>query len=262
MGAGDWIKMRNNLWDDPRVAQMCVLMSQPEAVIVGCLYRLWALADEHTEAGTIPKLSPAGLDRKVGYDGFSTALTAVGWLRETEVGLVIERFDEHNGQTAKRRASEAKRKASDRGDESSPQSVRSGADELRTDSGPRNRMRRTRSNTGSGSGQASANGSERRRGRSSVFETIDPDVLADLGQLHAWFVEQSQTSSRVLPNTEASWLLVVAAAEQASEGDNPAAWFASILGRRKHDQITESAKSRARQRIAEHKRAARVGTDA
>lgn len=258
MGAGDWIKMRNNLWDDPRVAQMCVLMSQPEAVVVGCLYRLWALADEHTETGTLPKLTTAALDRKVGFNGFASALAAVGWLTETAQGLVIERFDEHNGRTAKRRASDAKRKDCDRPEEVGPQTFRIAADDLRTDCGPRNRNRLIRSvKTGSVSGPTSANGSKGHRVRKrSVFDSIDHEVLADTTRLHAWFLEQAKFPKPVLPVTEAAWVVVVAAAEQASEGDNPAGWFATILGKRKHDQITEAAKSRARQRIAEHKRSA------
>lgn len=36
--AGDWIKMRGNLWDDPRVAKLCDLTDQGEAAIVGALY--------------------------------------------------------------------------------------------------------------------------------------------------------------------------------------------------------------------------------
>lgn len=47
--AGDWIKMRSNLWDDPRVARICDLTDVGEAAVVGGLYWLWATADQHSE---------------------------------------------------------------------------------------------------------------------------------------------------------------------------------------------------------------------
>jgi len=47
--AGEWIKMRTNLWDDPRIARLCDLTDQSEATVIGGLYWLWAMADEHTE---------------------------------------------------------------------------------------------------------------------------------------------------------------------------------------------------------------------
>ena len=41
--AGDWIKMRGNLWDDPRVAKLCDLTDCGEAQIIGKVsYWLWA----------------------------------------------------------------------------------------------------------------------------------------------------------------------------------------------------------------------------
>ena len=106
--AGEWIKMRVGLWDDPRVAVMAAKMGQPEATVIGCLFRLWTLGDQHTEDGTLLGMTPDILDRKTGVDGFSEAAVSVGWLEEFEGGLRIPRFDEHNGQSAKRRSQHAK----------------------------------------------------------------------------------------------------------------------------------------------------------
>lgn len=108
--AGEWIKMRGNLWDDPRVSRLCDLTDESEAAIVGALYWLWSSADSHTEDGLMPGLSLKGLDRKSGVKGFAESLVTVGWIEETENGITIIRFSEHNGKSAKRRASEAKRK--------------------------------------------------------------------------------------------------------------------------------------------------------
>lgn len=110
--AGDWIKMRANLWDDPRVSRLCEMVGAKEATIVGGLYWLWASADQHSTDGLMHGLSPATVDRKTGIKGFGKALVAIGWLTEEPDGLRIARFDEHNGESAKTRAEGSKRKAS------------------------------------------------------------------------------------------------------------------------------------------------------
>lgn len=112
--AGDWIKMRGNLWDDPRVTGICDLTDQSEATIVGALYWLWATADQHSEDGVMPGLSLRQIDRKTGVPGLGKALVSIGWLVELEGGVQIARFNEHNGDSAKKRAQTAKRVASHR----------------------------------------------------------------------------------------------------------------------------------------------------
>jgi hypothetical protein len=106
----NWIKMRSNLWDDPRIARICDLTGKKEAEVIGGLYWLWTMADVQTQDGMLNGLSTATIDRKTGVKGLGTALVKVGWVLETEEGIEIARFDEHNGASAKRRAYEAKRK--------------------------------------------------------------------------------------------------------------------------------------------------------
>jgi hypothetical protein len=112
--AGDWIKMRGNLWDDPRVGRICDLCDAGEAAVVGALYWLWATADQHTEDGAMPGLSLRQIDRKTGVPGFAAALVVVGWLLDDPQGVVIVKFEEHNGASAKRRCGDAQRKANSR----------------------------------------------------------------------------------------------------------------------------------------------------
>lgn len=112
--AGEWIKVRTNLWNDPRVSRLCDQTNQPEAMVVGGLYWLWATADEHTETGIMVGLSISGIDRKTGIPGFGIALVAVGWIADHPEGIRLERFDEHNGASAKQRAQTAKRVANSR----------------------------------------------------------------------------------------------------------------------------------------------------
>jgi hypothetical protein len=109
--AGDWIKMRSNLWDDPRVARIVDLTDSTEAAVVGALYWLWATADQHSSDGIMPGLTLRAIDRKTGVQGFGDALVAIGWLADHPEGVRIVRFDEHNGSSAKRRSTDAQRKA-------------------------------------------------------------------------------------------------------------------------------------------------------
>lgn len=113
--AGDWIKMRGNLWDDPRVAKLCDLTDQSEAAIIGGLYWLWATADQHTEDGTMPGLTLRQIDRKTGIQGLGGALCVIGWLVDSPDGVTVAKFEEHNGTSAKKRCQTAKRVASHRG---------------------------------------------------------------------------------------------------------------------------------------------------
>lgn len=111
--AADWIKMRGNLWDDPRVAAIVDATDSSEAAVIGGLYWLWAMADQHTEDGYLPGLSLRQIDRKTGVAGFAESLKDLGWIVvSVGGGIIISHFNEHNGASAKKRAQTAKRAAS------------------------------------------------------------------------------------------------------------------------------------------------------
>lgn len=112
--AGDWIKMRGNLWDDPRVARLCDMTDQGEAAVIGGLYWLWAMADQHTEDGFLSGLTLRQIDRKTGVQGLGDALVAVGWLASDGESLSIPNFEEHNGSSSKKRLENARRVAKHR----------------------------------------------------------------------------------------------------------------------------------------------------
>lgn len=101
--------MRDNLWDDPRVARMVDETDSSEAAIIGSLYWLWATADQHTEDGLMNGLTLRGIDRKTGVKGFAQALISVGWIVEAPEGILIVDFEKHNGSSAKKRMETAKR---------------------------------------------------------------------------------------------------------------------------------------------------------
>lgn len=109
--AGDWIKMRSNLWDHPKVAKIVDMTDSSEAAVVGALYWLWATADQHTEDGILHGLTCKSIDRKTGVKGFAKALCDIGWIADHPEGVRIVDFEEHNGSSAKKRCQTAKRVA-------------------------------------------------------------------------------------------------------------------------------------------------------
>ena len=102
--AGDWIKMRHDLVDDPAVIRLGRLSTLERDAVIGKLFRLWSWADRHSQTGEIEGLDVAWVDDVVGSDGFGAALVRVGWLVETATGLCFPRFDRHCSDTAKARA--------------------------------------------------------------------------------------------------------------------------------------------------------------
>jgi uncharacterized phage protein (TIGR02220 family) len=125
--AGDWIKMRCNLWDDPRVSNLCDLSGSTEAAVIGGLYRLWVIADQHSEHGDLPGMTVKAIDRKTGVKGLGEALVSIGWIDDTPEGVKIAKFDEHNGESAKVRAQTARRVARHKGNAQVTQEVTLGS---------------------------------------------------------------------------------------------------------------------------------------
>lgn len=111
--AGDWIKMRVDLTDDPAVIGIAAATALDEFSVVGRLHRFWSWADSHTTDGNAPSVTGAlavsWIDRYVSAPGFAQALIDVGWLVVDDSGIHLPRFDRHNGKTGKQRALTAKR---------------------------------------------------------------------------------------------------------------------------------------------------------
>lgn len=135
--AGEWIKVRTNLWDDPRIGRLCEMTDQGEAAVIGGLYWLWATADEHSSDGLLHGMTTRTIDRKTGVTGLGNALVAIGWLSESEDGVTVLRFDEHNGASAKTRAQTAKRVANHKGNAKVTQEPLPESDKTVSDALPR-----------------------------------------------------------------------------------------------------------------------------
>jgi hypothetical protein len=105
--AGDWIKMRIDLGDDPAVISIASLLELTEDEIVGKLHKLWSWADRHATNGFAAAITPRWVDKYVSHSGFSNALGSVEWIKFTDDGVIFPNFDRHNGKSAKTRCDAA-----------------------------------------------------------------------------------------------------------------------------------------------------------
>jgi len=107
--AGDWIKMRVDLANDPAVIGLASMLKTDEDDVVGKLHRLWSWADKHTVTGFVPHISEKWIDKYVAKPGFAKQLCAVGWLEIDVTGVTFPHFERHNGASAKLRAENTER---------------------------------------------------------------------------------------------------------------------------------------------------------
>lgn len=102
--AGDWLKMRHDLADDPAVIRLATSCRLDEDAVIGKLFRLWSWADRHTQEGHADGVGLDWVDRTVRCPGFAVEMVRVGWLEEAGHGLTFPRFDRHCSDPAKVRA--------------------------------------------------------------------------------------------------------------------------------------------------------------
>lgn len=110
--AMDWIKVRCDLRTHPKVVRVASALKSDRLRIVGALHAVWSIFDAHSIDGILHGYTLEILDEEIGWKGFSKALTMpdVGWMEITPDGIVMPRFDTHNGESAKRRATDSERK--------------------------------------------------------------------------------------------------------------------------------------------------------
>lgn len=106
-----WIKVRTNLCGDPRVLHLSSQMAEKPQTIMGMLVMLWSYADQHSTDGLLRLVDARAIDQLCGASGFAKELQEIGWLQVVDDGVMLPRYDEHNGQTAKQRAQNAARVA-------------------------------------------------------------------------------------------------------------------------------------------------------
>lgn len=123
-----WIKVERTLPRSPEVMRLAYELgiSKREAFGIAVEWFLWL--DDHSCDGRTG-LTKELLDMVMDVPGLADALESVGWIGTDESGEVyVVGFEKHNGDTAKKRATDAARKASGRSGNSvsdfCPQNVR------------------------------------------------------------------------------------------------------------------------------------------
>jgi len=109
--AGDWIKMGVNLDTDPAVLEIAAQLNMEECVVVGRLWKLWSWADQHVTDNYRIAVTRAGIDRVVGVAGFADAMAKTTWLSGEDGALSMPNLERHQGNNAKKRASDRERAA-------------------------------------------------------------------------------------------------------------------------------------------------------
>ncbi len=121
MSFAPWIKIETTLPDKPEVIAMAAMLKVRDSdAIVGKLVRLWAWADQNSIDGHRIAITREFIDRLCNLRGFSAALQSVGWLVLDDGLLTFPHFARHNGHSAKSRASEVRKKQSQRGRDKCP----------------------------------------------------------------------------------------------------------------------------------------------
>lgn len=117
-----WIKIEVTTPDKPEVIAMAArLRVKDPDTVTGKLVRLWVWADANSIDGHAISITRSFVDRLTGCRGFAAAMEAVGWLEGGDGMVTFPGFDRHNGDSAKRRATEARRKQKTRGGGKRPQ---------------------------------------------------------------------------------------------------------------------------------------------
>lgn len=113
---------RKKLYNDQRTVGIARQLNSSRQHVLGCLDLLWSLADDHAdpETGLLTHFSTADIDQSVHHKGFAQAVLDVTtdhkdgpWLLLQAGDIVFPEFTEWNGEPAKKRGKDRKRK--DRG---------------------------------------------------------------------------------------------------------------------------------------------------
>lgn len=130
--AGDWIKVEHATLDKPEITRSAELLGLTADATVGLYVRFWVWLDKNLSVNCpdfVRNVSRISLDSSMNCPGFSATLESVGWAKFDDAAstLHVSNAGYHNGQTAKTRAYDQKRKK-----ESRPESVRNFSDKTRT----------------------------------------------------------------------------------------------------------------------------------
>lgn len=112
--ADDWIKIRTCLVDEEEVSGIHKITGLSIPAVIGSLHIIWSWADGRTTDGFVRFTEKEDIDKRVECSGFCDAMCEVGWLEIKDGGVYFPNFEAHMSKSAKKRASDAKRKLKSR----------------------------------------------------------------------------------------------------------------------------------------------------
>lgn len=210
----DWVPIRHDLQDDPRVIrvsrEMSALLSAESAHparIVGALARLWSLVDRRADVDFVEGATLEWVDHVTELPGFGKVLAECTGTDDSHPWVVVEsnglRFpdlDRYISKTAKRRAKEAKRKAQYDYD---PRNSRAKSAQIRAGALPNTTQHKEEnppnppSGEGGNRGDARRVGAERRPGtppnRSSRAERKRLEAERAIREHNEWLARQAES---------------------------------------------------------------------
>jgi hypothetical protein len=111
--AGDWIKMRESLHEDPAVVEIAHRLGTRPEHVVGYCHRFWSWASRNSHDGSVTGVTLEALGAVLSLPQFPEMLVDAGWLEYDESGpkpiITIPKFDRHLSQGAKARGLAAER---------------------------------------------------------------------------------------------------------------------------------------------------------
>lgn len=113
--AGDWIKLEHATLDKPEVLRTADLLGIHRREALGLFAEFWIWLDKNL-SGSCPdfvrNMSRKSLDDVLRVQGFASVLETIGWAQfdDANATMRIINAERHNGNTAKTRALDAKRK--------------------------------------------------------------------------------------------------------------------------------------------------------
>lgn len=117
--AMNWIKVRDDLHEDPSVLWIAQqLKTRPETVVGYCL-RFWGLVSRQTCDGCLKGVAMMSLENAISLPGFGSLLVRAGWLEYDDSDpewpiIKVPKFERHLSEGAKQRALRAEQKRRER----------------------------------------------------------------------------------------------------------------------------------------------------
>ena len=109
--AGEWIKVRTDLAEDPAVFTLSKRLGLDRFQVVGRLIRFWAWADRLAVDGVVDGVDTTTVDAICDCVDFGTTLVVVKWLEVRGESVYIPNWERHNGENAKTRSLKSERQA-------------------------------------------------------------------------------------------------------------------------------------------------------